>query len=127
MSATNFTDLAHWLLLGATNADGITSENADLISTTVEQRLGSLDAALGSLGRGDLLATLERLDRAVLQASRPIAPPTSGRNQLKRHLAATDQRDALLKTAQIARILVLDGLKSAATSASTTPIEQTGA
>lgn len=111
MSSLNtFADLAHWLLLGAVNADDIAEQNADLIDTGLSE--APLDLAVGALERGDFVFAVTHLNDAIATAAKPVTPPTTGRNRLERFQHATEQRDSLRRTAQIARVLVLDAIKA---------------
>jgi hypothetical protein len=111
-----FADLAHWLLLGATNAGAIAEQNADLFGKSLEVR-GPLDEAVGALEGADLLGAVAHLDTVIKLALKPVTPPATGRNKLERFQFATEQRDSLSRTAQIARVLVLDAIKAGEVSA----------
>lgn len=106
-----FADLAHWLLLGATNAGTIAEQNVDLFGKGLEV-LGPLDEAVGALESDDLLGAVAHLDTVIKLALKPVTPPTAGRNKLERFQFATEQRDSLCRTAQITRVLVLDAIKA---------------
>lgn len=112
----SFADLAHWLLLGATNADDIAEQNADLIGDSVEA-YSPLDDAVAALEGGNLLGVVAHLDAAIKLTLKPVTPPTTGRNKLERFQFATEQRDSLRRTALIARVLVLDAIKAGEVSA----------
>lgn len=111
-----FAALADWLLDEASVTYMARTEhgNADLCGT--DNTPGPLDAAHDLIGHGDLIAALKYLDEVIVLAAKPVAPPVTGRNRLERHLAATHQRESIGKTAQVARVLVLDGIKAAPTA-----------
>jgi hypothetical protein len=115
-SLNTFADLAHWLLLGAVNAGDIAEQNFDLIGAEFDS-LMPLDLAVGALESGDFLQAVAHLNDAIAAAAQPVTPPTTGRNRLERFQRATDQRDSLRRTAQIARALVLDAIKAGEVSA----------
>ena len=107
----SFADLAHWLLLGATNVGTIAEQNVDLFGKSLEA-LGPLDEAVGALESDDLLGAVAHLDAVIKLALKPVTPPATGRNKLERFQFATEQRDSLRRTAQITRVLVLDAIKA---------------
>jgi hypothetical protein len=113
MGATTntFADLADWLLDEATVVHMAQTEhgNADLCGT--DSTPGPLIAALDLIGHGDLIGALKYLDDVIALAAKPVEPPTTGRSRPERHLAATHQRKSIGRTAQIARVLVLDAIK----------------
>ena len=113
---TNFTDLAHWLVLGATTAADIAEQNHDLVNSDFD-KLGQMDRAVSALENGDLLGTVAHLDAVIKLALKPVTPPTTGRNKLERFQFATGQRDDMRRTALIARVLVLDAIKAGEVSA----------
>ncbi len=109
-------ELARWMLAQATDAADIVEQNADMVSIDSDS-LGTLDKAAAALETGNLLATVGLLDDAIRCAARAVPPPATGRNRLERFQRATDQRDNLRRTAQVARLLVLDAIKAGEVSA----------
>lgn len=109
-------DLARWMLAQACADDDIAEQNADLIGPDFDS-LGTLDKAATALEVGNLLAAVGLLDDAIRRAASPVTPPATGRNRLERFQRATDQRDNLRRTAQVARLLVLDAIKAGEVSA----------
>lgn len=111
MSALNCTALARALLADELDDIALLDAGSDgLIGD--DQQPGALDLASVSLEAGDLLQTLQHLDTAEKLCRAPVAPPTTGRNRLERHMQAERTRARLLRTTQIARVLLLDALKS---------------
>lgn len=131
MTTTNFTGLALGLLRDhLEDTTLLDAGTVGLIGT--DEDPGTLDLAFTRLDDGDLYGALQHLDAAVNLCREPVEAPTSGRNRLERHMRATWTRERLLRAAQIARVLVLDGIKATppsvtavdrprATSATTTP------
>lgn len=107
----NFAELAAWLIgsdIGL-QAHIIQHGNGDILGTSDDE--GPLSAAHDCLCAGDLLAAVAHLDTSIKLALKPVEQPTTGRNQMQRFRAATEQRDNLRRTAQVARVLVLDAIK----------------
>lgn len=102
-------DLARWMLAQAIAADDIAEQNVDLIG---DDDGGILNTAEAALDDGKCWRAVELLDDAIRRAAEPVTPPTTGRNRLERFQRATEQRDNLRRTAQVARLLVLDAIKA---------------
>lgn len=111
MSPLNFSALARDLL-------GDTLENVAMLDAGsvgligLDDEPGALDLACACLKAGDLPQTLQHLVVAETLCRVPVEPPATGRNRLERHMQATRTRARLLRTAQIARVLVLDAIKT---------------
>lgn len=112
MSPLNFSALARDLL-------GDILEDVDLLDAGSvgligldDDEPGALDLACACLKAGDLPQTLQHLAAAETLCRVPVEPPATGRNRLERHMQATRTRARLLRTAQIARVLVLDAIKT---------------
>lgn len=113
MSNTPFLTLAADLLRHEIEAAYNQRDNdeacADLLR---DDDSGSLESALSALEESGAADALAFLDVAVRDASRSPALPTSGRYRAERHERNIRTRRHLLTIAQVARVLVLDALKS---------------
>lgn len=104
--------LAFWLLNDIFDRPIFGGQNSDLIDWAEDVACGSLGAAMLACESSDLLKAVVELDVSIELAEKPIQPPGKGVKKKNDFMAATYERERLLHLAQIARVLVLDEIRS---------------